>query len=250
MRRDAIHMTEQEKQSQIHAEVTQRILDDAVKMRPKWQYTAKTVLTVTGLIFFVLAFFYIVSFAFFVMQQTGVLFAPGFGIYGLHAFLIAFPWILAALAVFFLILAHILIRRYAFAYRRPFIYSVAGLAVIAMIAGVVATITPLHHGIATRASIHRVPGASTLYREFLSEQLRYVHRGTVERIARPEIYMLDVRGDVLQVRVTTKTRQRDPDALMIGDSIMVLGEREENAIEAVGIRRLPTRRIIHPRHMR
>ena len=87
----------------------------------------------------------------FALRQTGVLFVPGFGSEGFGTFFMSLPWVLIALSVSFIALLEILIRRYSFAYSRPYAYSSLGVILLVVLGGIAIGYSSFHQNLYDRA---------------------------------------------------------------------------------------------------
>ena len=75
--------------------------EDAIKVRPKWRFTLRTIFLVTGIFLAALFLLYLVSFIIFILHQTGTWFGPEFGGPGWFALFRSLPWLLILLCVIF-----------------------------------------------------------------------------------------------------------------------------------------------------
>src|SRR5262245_42216017 len=95
-----------------------------VHMKPRWHFVLRGILLVLESILLALSLRYLASFIMFIVYRSGVWFTPGFGFRGLRVFLLSIPWLLILVSVAFLVLLELLVKRYAFAYKKPLAYSV------------------------------------------------------------------------------------------------------------------------------
>jgi len=207
-----------------------------VKMRPRWHFILQSILTVLGLVIGILAVMYLVSFAVFVLRQTGVLFVPSFGYRGYFVFLRSMPWLLILLAIFFVAILEILTRRYSFAYRRPLLYTIIGIVAFTFIGGALVGLTSFHGRLSHYAEQQEVPVASELYELFRGEQVVNVHRGTVTALFPQGFAMQNARSENLMVLVTPDTSFPTGNVFRVGDLVVVFGNRVGSIIHALGVR--------------
>lgn len=178
------------KTKSIRDRVAAAIASGQIKMRPRWHFAAQAALLAVGVILFALALLYVASFVVFIMHQTGLWRAPGFGWVGLRAFLFSLPWLLLAAALIFLVILEVLVKRYAFAYGRPLFYSVIGIVLLVIVGGFLVERTSLHRGLLRQAKENRLPWVGPLYRnynfdKFNIEDERLMPRPFRERHRRP-----------------------------------------------------------------
>ena len=232
-------------------DVLKAIEDGRVKMRPKWQFVAKTALMILGLVLLALTVLYLVSFIVFVLWRTGVLYLPGFGFHSFGIFFLSLPWILILLAAVFMLLLEIFIRRYSFAYGRPFLYSALAVIFLGIIGGIIIGETPLHERFFDEAENGRLPLAGSIY-EYFGQQPQNVTVGLITQITANgyQIQSGDA-DDVYSVVVTPQTQAPPPGSLKAGDIILILGSNQGKTILAQGIQKPgtlppPRRRVAVP----
>lgn len=224
-------------------QIMDMIKERAVIMRPKWHFVLRGVLFIVGLAILFVTLLYIVSFTLFSLRESGVLFAPEFGFRGWYIFLISLPWLLIALAISFIIILELLVRHYAFAYRQPLMYSLFGILVVVFVGGVIVNRTELHPQLLRFVDERQVPLAREWYQGYGHRRLKQVHTGQVTDVQETGCGMKDIRGEDLSVRITPKTRMPYGTQLIIGDHIVVVGERIDDTIQAFGIRKVVPARL-------
>lgn len=238
--------TPQEPQS-IRDLIEQKIQEGRVAMRPRWHFVLRAALAVLGVVLVLLVGLYLVSFVVFVARTTDIGFLPEFGMRGVGYFLYSLPWLVIGIAFVFVLVLEVLVRRYAFAYRRPLLYTVvAGLVFVALGGAALAYYTPIH------GPSHRLPIAQPVYQHYESLPVHEVKRGRVVEMhngepeiriappmARPAIHPGEEReGKRIRVRTNKGTKKAQGRELRVGDDIMIFGEEDGDDIRAFGIRRL------------
>ena len=114
-----------------------------VKMEPKWHFVLKTTLLIIGGVLALLLVLYLASFVFFVLRQTGLWYAPTFGIAGWYSFFRSLPWILIIFLIVFMVILGVLVKRYSFVYERPAMYLFIGIVAFVALGGFLISATPL-----------------------------------------------------------------------------------------------------------
>lgn len=140
--------------------ILETIKNDQIRMKPRWHFIFKAVLTmVGGLILFFLVI-YLISFVIVVEQQSE------------STFWITLPWFLILLAVIFIAALELFVCRYPFAYRRPLVYST--LAILILIgAGSFAIVNlRFHERFARYAEREHILLAPGFYRIYLPQSIR------------------------------------------------------------------------------
>jgi hypothetical protein len=207
-----------------------------VKMRPRWRYVLSSVLAALGGIILLLTLLYIVSFGIFTLRQTGALFVPVFGMQGVFAFFGAIPVVLIVLLVLFLIILEILVRRYAFAYRRPLLVSVAAILIIIFIGGYALERTRIHNNLFHQA--HGPGGLPTpIGNMYHPSRVPDIYRGTIISVMPGGFVIVDENGaGTTTVLIDQATRLPLGADFAPGDEVVVFGDAASDSVRAFGIR--------------
>ena len=139
----------------------------------------------------------------------------------------------------FVIILEILVRRYSFAYRRPLLYSVAGVTLLVIVGGYVVAGTSFHGRMFRYAERNELPLVGGFYREYGHQRFRNIHKGLVEEAAENKLVIKDRRGEILTVLMTPETRLSSGADFLKGDLVVVFGNRDDHTVRALGIRKIP-----------
>jgi hypothetical protein len=209
-----------------------------VKMTPKWHFIIKAAFLIIGIVLAVLVVLYIISFIIFSLRVNGALFAPGFGFRGLPVFLAALPWLLISIALVFIVLLEFLVRKYSFAYRKPLLYSAIGVIILAGLGGAILDNTRFHDDLFLRVRENNLPLAGPFYRGY-SVRRKDVIIGTITKIVSNGYHIQSPRDEDIIVVVTPDTRfPINIKAFVKGDTIVVLGNLQDDTITAMDIRKV------------
>lgn len=209
-------------------------------MRPKWHFVLTALLALVGGIILLALLLYIVSFIVFLLRQSGAWAAPTFGWRGLYAFLSFLPGALLLLALVFVVVLELLVRRYAFAYRRPLLWSLGGIVLFALFGGLIVARTSLHARLSQYANTRRAPPfARGFYHRFEHRRVHNIERGQITVLMPPQFMMHTVEGEQITVMTTPRTRLPSDVALFVGEDVVVFGERHDSLMEALGVRQSP-----------
>lgn len=222
----------------IREQILSAIKDGRIKMRPRWHFVLQASLLATGGMIVSLAVLYLASFIVFTLRETGAWFVPAFGWRGWYVFLLSLPWLLVLLSILFVVILEILVRHYAFSYRRPLLYSVLGVLFVVVIGSIIIDQARVHDRLFRTARSGRLPFAGPLYREFGTAQLRMVHRGQVARITDRGFAIQNIGGEILFIIVTPETRFPRGMDFGEGDTVVVFGDRDDRAVRAFGVRKI------------
>lgn len=229
--------TESNKNS-IRDKVLQVIEEKKIIMQPKWHFVLRTVLMLVGVLLVSLVLLYLASFIFFVLRHTGVWFVPGFGFGGLNALVTSLPWLLIVVTGVFVVLLEILVKKYAFAYGKPLLYSAIGILFLVTVGGFLVALTPLHRGLFMEARDQHLPLAGDFYRAYGQPRFRNITAGTIVEVVSNGYNIRDHRNERVMVIVTPETQFPFGSDLKVEDSIVILGSRDDNMIQALGIRKI------------
>lgn len=236
-------MVSKEKQKSIRDAILKKIEKGEAIMRPKSYFLMRAALLLASIVATAFILFFFISFILFILRQTGLLLVPVFGFQGVRILMASFPWILILLVLASIIFLELLIRKYAFAYRRPLLFSLIAIMLLTSVGGFIIAQTPIHDKFYKRAQDNHLPFAGPLYRGFGLEQLDTVHRGTIIAITDNGFQVENRRGEILTVIVSDQTRFPLGIDFEEGDSILVLGELHNGTIQAFGIRKVDSKHL-------
>jgi len=232
-------MSNKEEKTSLRSRVIDAIENRRVMMRPRWHFVLLFLLRATGLVVAFLGLLYLISFILFVLRHSGLLFTPLFGFGGLYRLLFSLPWILVFFSLFFLVVLEVLVRRYAFAYRRPLVYSILGIFVLVFLGGIIVVQTSFHSRLLRYAREERLPVAGFFYRAFTGVQPEHVFRGYVLEKTKDGLIIEGSRGVRDAIRITPQTRLPFGGDFDGGDVVIVFGNRiATTTISAIGIKKV------------
>jgi len=222
----------------IKEDILSTIKSGQLKMRPRWQFILKAILAILGTVIVFLTILYLASFIIFVLRQTGVLFVPVFGMEGWFAFFAHLPFFLIFLLVIFIVVLELLVRHYAFAYRRPLLYSAIGIFVLAAAGALILVNSPFHGGMSKYAENNRETFFGKLYSEYGQQKFKDIHRGIIIDMMNNGFTMQNRRQEVLTIVISRRTRLPLGADFSAGDIVVVFGPREGNLVQAFGIQEI------------
>lgn len=218
-----------------------KIKEGQMVMRPRWHFVLKAVLGILGMIILAMAALYLISFILFALREAGLLFIPGFGFHGVGVFLFSLPWILILVSLIFIFLLELLVKRYAFGYRKPLLYSLFGVLGLVVLGSALLFRIDFHGQVFKFVERQGMPVMDPFYRGYVLPRGDGVHRGSISAFTEGGLMLTTRRGDVFEVNIASETEFPFGLDLQLGDEIVVLGERASSTIEAVGIRRIDDR---------
>lgn len=225
-------------QKTIKEHILETIKTGQVKMRPKWHFALKAALVVLGAAIIFLTVLYLASFIIFALRQTGVLFVPAFGIEGWFAFFSHLPFFLIFLVIIFIAVLELLVRNFAFAYRRPLLYSAFGIFVLAVCGAIVLANSSFHGGMSKYADDNRDTFVGKFYGDYGRPKFTDVQRGMIIEMADNGFMLRNKRKEVLTIVVTRQTRLPLGADFSNGDIVVVFGPRDGVLVQAFGIQKI------------
>lgn len=218
--------------------VLEQIHNGEVLMRPRWHFFLKASLAITGIALTFLTLIYLMSFTLFALRFSGLLFVPFFGFEGFLILLASSPWPLIILTILFLFLFQLLVRKYAFGYRKPLLYTFLVLVVLAAIGS--ALLSPIHKHAVERIRSGEHAFVSSMYKKYGSQLSEMVYPGKIIEITENGFGMEDRWGNRHTVVLDESTFTHEWGPIAIDQYVLVMAERiDETTLRALGVRSIP-----------
>ncbi len=227
-----------EEKKSIKNSVLEKIKSGQAAMKPKWHFVLKAVLVGIGIIIFILLTLFVISLIIFILHDNGTWFVPAFGMRGIGRFIVSVPWLLVLACVAFIGLLEILVRKYSFAYRKPFLYSIIGIILFVSVGGIGVFATHMHDRFSRLAMERRLPFAGPMYQRFRAQRPIDVYPGTVRETTENGFLIENESNETFRVVVTHATRFPFGSEIVVGDDIVVMGDLKDGVIYAFGIRKI------------
>ncbi len=229
-------MTENNHNNSIQDKVLKAIEDGKVQMRPRWQFVLVSVLMGIGLVLLFLTSLFVVSLIVFSIHQNGAIYVPGFGIHGVNLFLSSVPWLLVLVALLFIVLLQVLVKRYSFGYGKPLLFTALAIIAVAVVGGIAVERTPLHLTLFERAENEHLPIGGSIYKHYCCHGIEEVTIGKIVAIGDKTYQIETQEREIILVLLSDQTDIPANQTFKIGDVIVVVGDMEKHAIDAEGIR--------------
>lgn len=229
-------MEHQHHNQSVKADLLSTIRKGDVAMRPRWYFLLQTALAVMGAGFLLLGLFYTASVVVLLVRTSGALRVSDFGPEGWFAFFFMLPWIFILGALLFLFILESVLRRFAFAYRQPVLYSVAFLLALAVMGAIVLDHMEMHQGIRAFSSAHGITPVEGFYRTMDGRRPCCVVTGRIIENGATRIVIERPDGTVTQVLFDARTRFPDGRAFATSNMIVLFGDGDDAVISARGIR--------------
>jgi hypothetical protein len=216
--------------------ILEQITSGHAKMRPRSYFVIRALLLAIGTTITTLTLLYVISLIVFVTELNGASELPAFGFQGLAPFLLALPWLLIAVCLLSLVLLEILVQRYAFAYRKPLLYSLFGVLIIVIFGSLIVTRLRLHQQLFEYAEEQHLPIAEPFYREYDRHRSRNIYPGVVAALHDDGFDLTTRQAETFTIIVNDKTDIPVGWVIHQGDIVVVLGTEDDQQITALGIR--------------
>lgn len=216
--------------------ILNKIKEGKVAMRPRWHFVLKSVLLLVGIALLTLSLLYIMSFVLFILGEAGVMFVPGFGIYGIIVFLSSSVWLLVFLALVFIVALEILVQKYSFSFKKPLLYTVLTIVGVVMFGSYLIAQTPMHKRLQQSADRDELPLMGLMYSGIGPKSHPSVHRGIITELKEDGFVLLESDDPELMVIISENTRLPRETLFEVDEEVLVLGSREGLVIHANGVR--------------
>lgn len=223
-------------QSKFCDQVLEKISSGKAKMRSKSYFILRTTLFLFEILFVSFLLVYLISFIFFLLHETGIWFAPSFGLRGVQIFLTSLPWVFIFFIFLIIIFLEILLKRYTMVYKHPFLYSMFIIFLMSLLFGALLANTSLHRNFLRQAEKGELPLVGSFYRGFCGKRFSEVHPGRVVDFTQNVICIQNKNGDIVAVFIEPNTKFPVGRHIQKGDHVVIMGNREQNHILAMGIR--------------
>lgn len=232
-------MNDTNEEQPIREQVLHSIKSGRVAMKPRWRFVLKTSLFAIGSVIVFLAVLYLTTFVLFMLRRSGVWFAPNLSSNGWQSFLLGVPWILVGAVILFMVILELLVKHYAFAYRQPLLYSVAGIIIIVGLGSFIVDQAHIHGKFSRFVEDHHVPFARDFYHGFGRSHFEDILTGQITEMETRGFLMNDaVEGETFTIIITPRTRLPLGAGFIVGDEVVVFGPRGDHTVEAFGIQKI------------
>ena len=218
--------------------IIHQIKDDKIKMRPRIYFILKSAAIALGIFFVALFILYLISFIIFALRANGVWYLPCFGLRGIGASFMMLPWLLILVAVILIIILEIFVKHFAFAYRKPVLYSILFVVMFAISGSFAVDRIGLQSGLFKRAEQGRLPVAGKIYSDLGKGKNKDMRRGIVSEITDYGFLIKTRNNDTLEIIVTPETRFPFAADIEENDTIIVFGKQDNGSVRALGVRKV------------
>lgn len=217
-------------------QILKQISDGQTKMRPRAYFIVRGTLIAVGTVVVTLTLLYTISLIVFVTQLNGSSELPSFGLQGIAPFIFSLPWILIGACLLALIILELLVHHYAFAYRKPLVYSLVGVFVVTILGSMIVTRLRLHEQLFEFAQEQRLPIAGPFYRNYDRHRARNIYPGIIATLNDNGFNLITRQAETFTIIVNNQTAIPAGWIWHQGDMVVVLGNEDDQIITALGVR--------------
>ncbi len=219
----------------IHKNILEKIESGAIRQKPRWHFVIMTLSIVFGFVALSLIFFYLISFVALLLREDLIFEALSFGPRTVFAMMHTLPFLLIVILITVLLLLHVLVRYFAFAYMRPVALTLGvGFALTILIFAGVLTLDKGSR-IARFGEDGHVPGLNVIHSQFRDRRPPMALRGVIGKVEDNVLTIRENSGREVVIVLSERTRV-DKELYSQGDRVMVLLERSEEMLRAIAIR--------------
>ena len=221
--------------------ILDKIRSGEIKMTPKWHFALRVFLLVTLTVITLMTSAFLLSFLFWSLGVSGHLFLLGFGLRGLAAFILLFPWVTLVFEIVLLFALQKLLKNFPLGYKNPFVYIGTFILLIVVGSALFIDESPVHERLLERSDRNELPIIGEIYERLnVSHEERGVLKGTILSVANDSCMLEIVNKDY-----STSTRKIifPPEfylknSLAPGDTILVAGDADDMAFRAYGVKKI------------
>lgn len=221
----------------IKTNILQFVEKNKISMIPRWKFILYSLLGIALTVFTFVVLTFFGSMIIFVLAKHGFLYLPLFGLGGIMHGIRAVPFVLFILTVILIVIVEILVRKYAFSFRKPVITTLLTLTLSAIVFSSLLTLTPMHLQLRDYARMHNIDFVSREYDRPLPIKETgnmTVLRGVIVSTTTDEV-TIKLFDETTQV-VYASTSIKDNDLPDIYEDVVILGHIVDDKFEAIKIR--------------
>ncbi len=231
------------KNNNIEKEVSEKIKSGDIKMKSRSYFVLRTILLIAVIVILALFVIYLISFIIFSLHTSGVWFLPSFGI-----LFSSLPWLLILLSIVLILALEVFAERISFVYHRPVMYSLIFIIVAVILASVLVGMTSFHSGLFESAYDQHLPVIGQFYRSFGTPRIHNVHNGVVTKLTDNGFAIETPNGETFNVILNSKSPSAMQTTIKVGDTIVVVGNKNGNTIQATDVSKIQEDSNLFPSH--
>ena len=236
------------KNNNIEKEVSEKIKSGDIKMKSRSYFVLRTILLIAVIVILALFVIYLISFIIFSLHTSGVWFLPSFGFHSIGILFSSLPWLLILLSIVLILALEVFAERISFVYHRPVMYSLIFIIVAVILASVLVGMTSFHSGLFESAYDQHLPVIGQFYRSFGTPRIHNVHNGVVTKLTYNGFAIETPNGETFNVILNSKNLSALQTTIKVGDTIVVVGNKNGNTIQATDVSKIQEDSNLFPSH--
>jgi len=185
------------------------------------------------------------SFVFFSIHQSGEQFLLGFGMRGIIAFLILFPWGILIFTILLFFFFEWLLRYFKFSYRLPMVKILLYTLLVTVLVSIIVVLSPVHLKLLKEAEMDKLPLIGRFY-----ESIEDSHQN--EGVLKDTVLSIQPSTETFIVSHNDNDSDEDDgtwnvippahfdlNSLSVGEKVYVAGTIKDDTIYAYGIQQFP-----------
>ncbi|MFI5260654.1 MAG: hypothetical protein ACHQU0_02575 [Candidatus Paceibacteria bacterium] len=227
------------KETDIQKNVLEKIHAGGVAMHSRTYFVLRTALLGLFALAVLAISFFVLSFVFFSVHESGMRYLLEFNEHGLVIFVSLFPWIPLILFVALLVALEVILRRFEFTSKLPLLRIFLWILIIGIAGSTILGFTPLHASLLGRADNDQLPILGPWYEGIRdSHQTEGVYRGDVTAIEDADFVIShnDTDRDSDEGSWTIAPPPGfDLHQLSVGEKVYVAGRLRNGTVYAYGV---------------
>lgn len=210
-----------------------------IKKISKFYFITKSVLYVLVFIIIPAYVLFLLSFIFYILQSSEILYLPIFGIKGIELLFGNFPWFLIFLAVLLLVILELLVSQFPFVYRKPLLYSTLSMIIVVVMVSILIRQTSIHENIYESIKKDNSKYTKIFYDKYANSSIADFHPGTVLEITEDGFILENRDKTTILVKIIPTTRMGKNFKIYKGGRLLILGKIQDGIIMAESIDNAP-----------
>jgi hypothetical protein len=239
---------QEEKNNNIEKKVSEKIKSGDIKMKSRAYFVLRTILLAVIIVILALFIIYLISFIIFSLHASGVWFLPSFGFHSIGVLFGSLPWLLVVLSIVLILALEIFAERLSFVYHRPVVYSLIFIIVAVVLASILVGMTSFHSSLFENSRDHNLPIIGQFYRGYGSPRIHNVHNGVVTGLTNNGFNIETPNGEIFNVILNSQNLSALQATIKVGDTIVVVGNKNGNNIQATDVRKIQEDANLFPSH--
>ena len=239
---------QENEKNNLEKEVFEKIKRGDIKMKSRTHFVLRATLFAIAIVILFLFIVYLISFIIFSLHASGAWFLPSFGFRSIGIIFSSLPWLLILLSLVLILVLEAFAKRISFVHHRPVVYSLILIIVVVFLASILVGMTSFHSSLFENSRDHKLPIIGQFYRGYGSPMIHNVHNGVVTGLTDNGFNIETPNGETFNVILNSKDLSVLQSTIKVGDTVVVIGEKNGDIIQASAIRKIQEDVNLFPTH--